>query len=288
MTAVLDGVARLGYEIEDVDLSKPLDDETAARLEDVIVRNSVVVFRNQKLTPEQHKAFGARLGELAIHVAKTYLLPGHPEIYVVSNIVENGRNIGVSDAGPTWHSDFSYLAAPAKYSLLYGLEVPVIDGEPKGDTSFASTFAAYDALPESRKRELAPLKVIYRYGDQYEKRRQSGSKLVALTGEQRQETPDVMHPVIRTHPRSGRKCIYISDGTAVGVVGMPEAEGRQLIRELVDHCTQPQFVYRHKWRVGDLVVWDNCSSLHKANSKDYALPYRRRMHRVTVNGSVPF
>jgi taurine dioxygenase len=288
MTAVLEESARLGYEITDVDLSRPLDDATVERLESLIVRHSVVVFRRQQLAPAQHKAFGARLGSLAIHVAKTYLLPDHPEIYIVSNIVENGRNIGVADAGPTWHSDFSYLPAPAKYSLLYALEVPVIAGEAKGDTSFAGTFAAYDALPEQRKRELEPLRVIYRYGDQYEKRRQSGSTLVALTGEQRQQTPDVMHPVIRTHPKSGRKCIYVSDGTAVGVVGMPEAEGRQLIRELIDHCTQPQFVYRHRWRVGDLVVWDNCSSLHKANSKDYALPYRRRMHRVTVSGSVPF
>ncbi|OGA25041.1 MAG: hypothetical protein A3I02_11315 [Betaproteobacteria bacterium RIFCSPLOWO2_02_FULL_67_26] len=288
MTAVLDDNARLGFEISDVDLSKPLDDATVERLENEIVRHSVVVIRDQKITPEQHKAFGARLGELAIHVAKAYLLPGHPEVYIVSNVVENGRNIGVSDAGPTWHSDFSYLPAPAKYSLLYALEVPVIDGEPKGDTSFASTFAAYDALPEKRKRELESLKVIYRYGDQYEKRRQSGSQLVALTGEQRQQTPDVMHPMVRTHPKSGRKCIYISDGTAAGVVGMAESEGRQLIRELIDHCTQPRFVYRHRWRVGDLVVWDNCSSLHKANSKDYALPYRRRMHRVTVSGSVPF
>jgi len=278
----------LGFEIKGVDLAQPVDDETIRAIEDAVVKHSVVFFRNQHLTPEQHKGFGARLGEPAIHVAKTYLLPGHPEIYIVSNVVEYGRNIGVADAGPTWHSDFSYLPAPASYSMLYALEVPVIDGEAKGDTSFASTYAAYDALPEGRKRELERLRVIYRYGDQYEKRRQSGAKLVALTEEQKKETPDVTHPIIRTHPKSGRKCIYVSDGTSVGVVGMPENEGKQLIRELIDHCTQPEFVYRHKWQVGDLVIWDNCSSLHRANSKDYALPYRRRMHRVTVNGTVPF
>lgn len=278
----------LGCEITGVDLSQNLDDETFREIEHAIVEHSMVVIRDQKLTPEQHKAFGRRLGELAIHVAKTYLLPGHPEIYVVSNIVENGRNIGVSDAGPTWHSDFSYLPAPASYSLLYALEVPVIDGVPRGDTSFASTFAAYDALPDKQKHEFEGLKIIYRYGDQYENRRLSGSKLVSLTEEQQQETPDVAHPIIREHPKSGRKCIYVSDGPSVGVVGMSKEESRRLIRELIDHCTRPEFVYVHKWKMGDLVVWDNCSSLHRANSKDYALPYRRRMHRVTVNGTVPF
>ena len=289
MTISIEGRDRpLGFEIRGVDLSKPVGDDTAKAVEDALVEHSVVFLRNQKLTPEQHKGFGARFGDLAIHVAKTYLLPGHPEIYIVSNIVENGRNIGVADAGPTWHSDFSYLPAPAKYSLLYALEVPVIDGEAKGDTSFASTFAAYDALPEKRKRELENLKVVYRYGDQYEKRRASGSTLVPLSDEQKAQTPDVIHPIIRRHPKSGRKCIFISDGTSVGVVGLPEQEGKQLVQELISHCTRPEFVYRHKWQVGDLVIWDNCSSLHRANSKDYALPYRRRMHRVTVNGSVPF
>jgi taurine dioxygenase len=278
----------LGYEVSGVDLTQDLDDGTFRQIEDALVRHSVIFIRNQRLSPDQHVRFARRFGELAIHVAKAYLLPGFPEIYIVSNIVENGRNIGVSDAGPTWHSDFSYLRAPASYSMLYALEVPVIDGEARGDTWFASTFAAYDALPEARKRELEGLEVIYRYGDQYEQRRKGGSKLVPLTEEQRKETPDVAHPVVRTHPKSGRKCIFVSDGTAVGVVGMGEAEGKQLIRELIDHCTREEFVYRHKWQVGDIVIWDNCSSLHRANSKDYALPYRRRMHRTTVTGTVPF
>ena len=276
----------LGFEIAGVDLSQPLDRETVEAIDSAIVEHSVVVIRDQRLTPAQHVAFSRLLGEPAIHTNRNYLLAEHPEVYIVSNIVENGRNIGVADAGPTWHSDFSYLAAPAKYSLLYALEVPVIDGIARGDTSFASTFAAYDALPAKRKRELEGLAVIYSYGDQYEKRRQSGSKLVPLS--EREKPPEVAHPVIRTHPKSGRKSIFVSDGTAVGVRGMAEDEGRQLLRELIDHCTQPDFVYRHNWRVGDLVIWDNCSSLHRANSKDYELPYRRRMHRTTLTGSVPF
>src|SRR5688572_29732670 len=151
----------LGFEIGGVDLTQPLDPDTVAEIEAAIVEHSVVFIRGQQLTPAQHVAFSRRLGEPAIHTNKNYLLAEHPEVYIVSNIVENGRNIGVPDAGPTWHSDFSYLAAPAKYSLLYAVEVPVVDGTARGDTSFASTFAAYDALPESRKRELAGLKVIY-------------------------------------------------------------------------------------------------------------------------------
>lgn len=276
----------LGFEIAGVDLSQPLDADTVEAIDAAIVEHSVVVIRDQRLTPAQHVAFSRRLGEPAIHTNKNYLLAEHPEVYIVSNIVENGRNIGVADAGPTWHSDFSYLAAPAKYSLLYALEVPVIDGVARGDTSFASTFAAYDALPDTRKRELEGLAVIYSYGDQYEKRRRSGSSLVPLS--EQEKPPEVAHPLIRTHPKSGRKCIFVSDGTAVGVRGMAEDEGRHLVRELIDHCTQPDFVYRHNWRVGDLVIWDNCSSLHRANSKHYELPYRRRMHRTTLTGSVPF
>ncbi len=276
----------LGFEIRGLDLSEELDPGMIEEIEQAIVEHSVVVIRNQHLTPAQHVAFSRLLGEPAIHTNKNYLLPGYPEIYVVSNIVENGRNIGVADAGPTWHSDFSYLPAPAKYSLLHALEVPVIEGIARGDTSFASTFAAYDALPQSRRDELEGLRIVYRYADQYEKRRQAGSRLAPLTDAER--PPDVSHPVIRTHPRSGRKCIFISEGTSAGFEGVGETEGRQLLGELIAHCTQTQFVYRHNWRVGDLVIWDNCSSLHKANSKDYALPHRRRMHRTTIAGTVPF
>ena len=276
----------LGFEISGVDLTQTLDRDTVEQIEAAIVEHSVVFIRGQHLTPAQHVAFSRLLGEPAIHTNRNYLLAEHPEVYIVSNIVENGRNIGVPDAGPTWHSDFSYLAAPAKYSLLYAVEVPVIDGTARGDTSFASTFAAYDALSESRKRDLAGLRVIYRYGDQYEKRRQAGSKLVPLSGDEK--PPDVAHPVIRTHPKSGRKSIFVSDGTSAGFQGVSEDEGRALLRELIEHCTQPEFVYRHSWRVGDLVIWDNCSSLHRANSKDYELPHRRRMHRTTLTGSVPF
>lgn len=276
----------LGVEIAGLDLAQGVSQETAREIEDALGKYPVVFFRGQNLTPAQHVAFGRELGEPAIHTNKNYLLSGQSEIYIVSNIIENGRNIGVSDAGPTWHSDFSYLPAPAKYSLLYALEVPVIEGIPRGDTSFASTYAAYDALSDQRKRELDGLRIVYRYGDQYEKRRQSGSKLVGLTDEEK--TPDVVHPIVRTHPRTGRKCLYVSDGTAAGVMGMSEEDGKRLIRELIDHCTRPEFVYRHQWQVGDLVIWDNCSSLHRANSKDYDLPYRRRMHRVTLDGKMPF
>jgi taurine dioxygenase len=280
--------APLGAAIAGIDLADDVDQATFRAAESAFIDNQVVVFRDQRLSEARHIAFSRRFGELEIHVLKQYLHPDHPEILLISNIVEDGRPIGIADAGQYWHTDLSYVAAPSRCSLLYALELPVDEaGETRGDTLFASALAAYDALPEAMKNRLAPLRAIHRYGDRYERMKSEGGVRTALSDEQRRQVPEVTHPVVRTHPKSGRKSLYVNEGFTTGIVGMPEDESRDLLAELVEHVKRPEFIYRHKWRKGDMLMWDNCSVQHRAVA-DYALPLRRRMHRTTVRGMVPF
>ena len=280
--------AALGAEIV-FDLSRAIDDRTFAELEGIFHDNIVVFFRDQHLTNEQHIAFSRRFGELEIHIVKKYLLPDYPEILLVSNIKNDaGEHIGLADAGFTWHSDTSYRKNPSRCSLLYAKEVPHRDGKPLGDTVFANCIAAYEALPDAMKRRLAGTKAIHRYSM---RRRVDNSPRPKLTAAQLAETPDIAHPIVRSHPYTGRKALYVTAGECIGIVlrdgeQMPEDEALDMIAELDAHCVRPEFCYRHSWRIGDLVMWDNASAMHLAIC-DYALPERRLMHRTTVIGSEP-
>jgi taurine dioxygenase len=277
--------ATLGAEIE-FDLAGPTDEATFREIEAAFHDNIVVFFRGQSLSSERHIEFSRRFGELEIHIVKKYLLPGYPEILLVSNITNAaGEHIGLADAGFTWHSDVSYRQFPSRCSLLYAKEVPhAADGTVLGDTVFANCIAAYDALPAATQRRLAGLKAIHRYSM---RRRIENSPRPKLTQAQLDETPDIAHPIVRTHPYTGRKAIYVTAGECIGIEGMPEGEALDLIAELDAHCVRPEFLYRHRWRVGDLVMWDNASAMHLAIC-DYALPERRLMHRTTVVGGQPF
>jgi len=276
--------AALGAEIG-VDLSRPIDDATFGEIETAFHDNIVVFFRRQNLSNEQHIAFSRRFGELEIHIVKKYLQPGYREILLVSNIQnEAGEHIGLADAGFTWHSDVSYRQFPSRCSLLYAKEVPERDGVALGDTVFANCIAAYEALPAAMKRRLEGLKAIHRYSS---RRRIANSPRPKLTQAQLDETPDIAHPIVRTHPFTGRKAIYVTAGECIGIEGVPEDEAVDLIAELDAHCVKPQFLYRHHWQAGDLVMWDNASAMHLAIC-DYALPERRLMHRTTVIGTQPF
>jgi len=280
--------AALGAEIV-FDLSRAIDDRTFAELEGIFHDNIVVFFRDQHLTNEQHIAFSRRLGDLEIHIVKKYLLPEDPEILLVSNIKNDaGEHIGLADAGFTWHSDTSYRKNPSRCSLLYAKEVPHRDGKPLGDTVFANCIAAYEALPDAMKRRLAGTKAIHRYSM---RRRVDNSPRPKLTAAQLAETPDIAHPIVRSHPYTGRKALYVTAGECIGIVlrdgeQMPEDEALDMIAELDAHCVRAEFCYRHSWRIGDLVMWDNASAMHLAIC-DYALPERRLMHRTTVIGPEP-
>ena len=288
---------RLGAEVSGLDLSQPLDDATFGRISDAFFEHQVVVFREQRLTPAQQVAFTRRFGELEHHVRKEHRLAEHPEVLVVSNVVdESGRAIGVQDAGRFWHSDLSYKSIPSLLSALYALEVPVKESVVLGDTSFASTVAAYEALPDALKRRVQGLRNVhsYRYYRAKNAHAQTeeqarGARAVqehTPSEEQLKSVPDVEVPVVRTHPVTGRKGLFVNEAHTACIVGLPEEESRALLAQLCAHIVKAEFRYEHRWRAGDLLMWDNVAVQHKANF-DYDLPLRRVMHRTTVRGSLP-
>src|SRR5271155_2189978 len=235
--AVKKSGAACGAEIG-FDLAQDIDDPTFHEIERIFHDNIVVVFREQRLTNERHIEFSSRFGELETHIVKKYLLSGFPEILLISNIHDDrGEHIGLADAGFTWHSDTSYRRRPSRCSLLYAKEVPQRDGRPLGDTVFANAIAAYEALPERMKERLAGLKAIHRYSA---RRRVADSPRPKLTPGQLDETPDIAHPIVRTHPYTGRRSLYVTAGECIGIEGMPDAEAIDLIAELDTHCVRPE------------------------------------------------
>lgn len=277
--------APCGAEIAGVDLAQPVGDSLFREIEDAFHRFGVVVFRGQRLTAEQHIAFSRRFGELDINVRSRFNKPEHPEILVVSNVVENGEPIGVQDAGRYWHSDLCYLPRPSRCSLLYAFEVPVKDGVALGDTLFASAPAAYDALPDELRQKLAGKKAVHSYVHTYDRKVKEFDR-TPVEKENRAAPPDVLHPVVRTHPFTGTKCLYVNEGYTTRIEGLPRDESERLLKFLFGHVTRPEFIYRHRWQAGDLLMWDNCLVQHKAVF-DYAAPLRRRMERTTITGTAP-
>lgn len=288
----------LGAEISGVDLSRPLDDDTFSQVYKAFFDNEVVFFRNQKITPEQQIAFTRRFGVLEQHVRKEARLGGFPEILIISNLLDDqGKAIGSQDAGRFWHSDLSYKKEPSMLSALYSIEVPEKDGKVHGDTGFASTTAAYDALPAEMRQRVAGLKNVhsYRYyrnknrAAQAEERARGGRTIQEpeLTEAQLSSVPDIETPLVRTHPVTGRKGLFVNEAHTSHIPGMPPAESEALLKELYRHITRPEFQYVHSWRPGDLLMWDNCAVQHKATF-DYDLPMRRLMYRTTVRGTAPF
>ena len=276
----------IGAEIHGVDLSCPVTDTQLGDITEAFHLHEVIVFRDQRLTSEQHVAFSRRFGELDINVRSRFNRKDYPEILVVSNVVENGEPIGVQDAGRYWHSDLCYLREPSRCSLLHALEVPVKDGVALGDTLFASASAAYEALSPEMKERLAGRRAVNSYVHTYDRKVREFNR-TPVEKENRTAPPDVMHPVVRTHPQTGKKCLYVNEGYSTQIYGLPRDESDELLGFLFGHITRADFVYRHRWRAGDLLMWDNCLVQHKAVF-DYALPLRRRMERTTVRGAVPF
>lgn len=280
----------VGVEVTGVDLSQELDADTFATIERAFNGNGVAYFRGQHLTPEQLLRFSRRFGTLEKHVRQEYALPGYPEIHLISNVKDGERSIGSAYAGDDWHTDLCFMQKPSRCSLLYSVEVPVKDGKPLGDTEFCSAAYAYETLPEDLKEALRGRRAIFQYHRAQERKRRQRAHdhpRPELTAEQKAATPDIMHPAIRTHPITGRKCLYVNQTYTFGLEGMTEEQSQPLLERLYAHITRPDLVYRHKWQVGDLLMWDNCLTQHKAIA-DYALPLRRLMYRTAIEGTVPF
>ncbi len=267
-----------GAEILGVDLPSA-DEGTLDEVVDAFHRHGAIVLRDQTMTPDDLLAFVRRFGEPEEHTLQEFTLPGYPNIYVLSNHVVDGRAIGAHNDGVGWHTDRSYTAEPVMSTLLYAVEVP-----PEGsDTLLADLCAAWDALPAERQIELEGLVLHHSYAH-FMRNREFGRQEVSQ--EIKDQNPDVWHPLVRTHPADGRKALWVSTGTVVDVVGAPNPPGLDLIDELVEFATQDRFVYRHKWRVGDVLMWDNRCTLHTGTLYDDTR-YFRLMHRLWVKGDRP-
>lgn len=277
--------AALGAEIKGVDLSQPLSAQAFARIEDELHAHGVIYIRDQAIDDARFLAFSHLFGpELDIHPFRQYAKPDHPEIFILSNIIENGRQIGALDAAQYWHTDLSYTTHPSRVSILYALEIPVQDERALGNTEFASAAAAYDALPAAMKARLQGLRAAHLA--EKPKVRTSGFMRPLDAGTKSRLAP-VVHPVVRTHPFTGRKCLYVNEGFTTHIVDIERAESDTLLAELFARQTRAEFVHAHSWRAGDVVMMDNCLCIHQGIG-DYALPLRRRIHRTIVKGSVPF
>jgi taurine dioxygenase len=265
-----------GAEARAVDLSQPLDDPAFAEIEQAFLRAQVLVFRDQRLTPAQFMAFARRFGPPEPHVIDQFHHPADPNILILSNRVENGRPLGLADAGTYFHTDYSYLDVPARATTLYSIEVPAAGG----DTLFANQYAAYDDLPAATKRRIDPLVAIHHYGNRDNEDETTRTVASVLNDAQKQQMPLVTHPVVRSHPATGRKALYAVSGSSFGIVDMPEDEARALLDELAAHATQPKYRLSVSYGVGDVVIWDNASLLHSATLVDPTHP--RTLWRITL------
>jgi taurine dioxygenase len=268
----------LGAEVLEMRVAA-VDDAAFAGLYEAFLAHRMLLFRDQDLAPADQVAFARRFGEVQIHVMDQYHQHGHPELYYLSNVGPDGRPNGRHpDRGTlAWHTDGSWRPVTGQATILYAERIPA-EG---GDTSFADMYGAYDALPEAERRRLAGLRAVHNLD--FSRTRRHGEQ--PMTERQRAEVPPVDHPVVRTHPETGRRCLYLGDH-AESIVGMDYAAGRALIEALNARAVADTTVYRHRWRPGDLMVWDNRCLMHKAEPYDTATE-ARVIRRCTVLGETP-
>lgn len=261
-----------GVEIGGIDLARAdaVALQQVARLQS---GTSLLLLRDQAIDAAAYLRLGREFGELMPHTRLEYTVPEHPEIYVLTNKKQDGRPLGVHLDGLGWHSDGTYLERPLAATLLHALEVPEVGG----DTLFADTIAAYAALPDADRARLAALRVTYSFTWFMQTRFPD----YVVTDRQRRENPDVSHPLVVRRPSDGVPGLYMSNGSARGIEGMTDAEGRALLADLTAHVTQERFVHRHRWRAGDIVIWNNLCTLHSATLYDDQR-YQRLLHRLWV------
>ena len=293
----------LGAEIKGLDLSRPIDATARSELLELFWRHKVVVIRGQDVDPDGFIRFAEAFGPIEPFFISAYNLPSHPQIYVLSNVRKDGKPIGRDGAGTHWHSDSTFTEKPSSVTLLHGVVVPARGG----DTLFADTADAYERLDPATKALIDGKRAIHRYqrkefvfsGDRAvdEAERAEIERLKALrlaeeaatapspTAQRSNREPDRLHPLVRTHPFTGRKALYLNDEMTVGIEGMPDAEAVPLLHRLCEAATDPDRVLRFKWRQGDIVAWDNAATVHTAT---FTPPDELRvMHRLTVEGTVP-
>jgi taurine dioxygenase len=274
--------APLGAEVIGLDTGAPLDDDDIAVLRAAHVRHHVLVFRDQQISPRQQVRFSRRFGPLQIHVLRKFQLASDPEVLVVSNIRENGEPIGLGDAGVFWHSDLSYKPLPSLGSMLHAQELPATGG----DTLFANQHLAFDTLPGHLRRAIAGKRAEHHYLAKYAELQRLNPWRPDLTQAQIDEVPPAIHPVVRTHPESGRQALFVSEHFTTRILDMPEDESADVLAALFAHSTAPALIYRHRWLPGDMVFWDNRSVMHQAAG--CPPEQRRKLYRTTIEGDAPY
>ena len=264
----------LGAEVQDVDLAQPLSNSEFDQIHQAFLDSGILLFRDQKITREQHIAFSRRFGELDNHDSLPRdRHPDYPELLLVTNIAkENGKPSDSKYTGQQWHSDMSFTPVPSLGSLLLGITIPPVGG----DTMFTNMYRAYDTLSDGMKKMIEGLHGIHTGTRKVDDPNSDREK------EQRKINPPIAQPVVRVHPETGRKALYIGEKVSC-FVDMTTEESKPLIEYLVRHATRPQFVYRHQWRADDIVLWDNRCTMHMAPA-DYDRSYIRHMRRTTLEG----
>lgn len=283
----------LGAEVRGIDLAAPMSSETFDALIRAWYDHLVLVFPDQHLTNEQHIAFSRRIGELEVHPSGKYVLKDYPELLLLTNKRDDAGNyISLRDGGTVWHSDLSYMQYPSLGSLLYAIDVPG-DG---GDTEWANMYLAYEVLPQALKDRVAGLKAVHQFDatdnprlvppDHIRKKGTANSMWEKKSEEAKARTPDVVHPVVRMHPGTGRKALFVNRRFTLRIEGMPARESENLLLELFDYCEHPDHVYHHHWTRNQLVMWDNRCTIHLAcgGVPDDQI---RTMQRTTVRGEIP-
>ncbi|MNM05169.1 Alpha-ketoglutarate-dependent taurine dioxygenase [compost metagenome] len=274
--------APLGAQVLGLDLAQPLSPGDFQRLHHAHLDHHVLVFRDQRITPRQQVDFSRRFGPLQIHVLRQFQLPTQPEVLVISNIVEDGQPIGLGDAGHFWHSDLSYKEVPSLGSMLHAQELP----DEGGDTVFANMHLAWESLPAALRHAVRGARAEHSYLSQYEELRRRNPWRPALTQAQIDEVTPVTHPVVRVHPETGRRALFVSEHFTTRIVGLPDDESRALLDELFAHSVRPEHLYVHRWQPQDLVFWDNRSLMHLATG--CPPEQRRKLYRTTIEGDAPY
>ncbi|HML11726.1 MAG TPA: TauD/TfdA family dioxygenase [Xanthobacteraceae bacterium] len=265
-----------GAEVVGLDFTQPIDAEARATLNEAFAEHHVLVMRDQHFGPEEFKVAAQVFGELQQHDKKEHHVPGHADVYYVSNDeIVNGRRV---IPGETFHTDHSNHPRPPKATMLYAVELPSTGG----DTQYVNMHGAYDDLPAGTKARIDGLKAVHVYLSKYSPR-----PLGAISAESLRDVPPPgVHPLVRTHPDNGRKALYLNPVRIESIVGMEDDDALKLIDELMRHSTQKKYEYRHQWRYGDWVIWDNRSVMHQANP-DYDMNERRYLYRLMLKGEVP-
>ena len=273
--------APIGAEVTGVDLGRPVAAGVAGEIGARLREHAVLVFRDQRMSPEAQVALTRQLGEPEVHVLDDFTLPGMPEVFVVSNVRRDGKPVGAVNAGQYWHSDLSYTAQPTFASMLHAREVPA----GRGETVFAGMVRAYETLPADVGKRIDGRRAVHDYTLAYETVFADNPDRT-LTPEQEAAVPPVAHPVVRTQVRTGRKALYVNPGFTRRIVGMEAEESRELLDLLFARATDAANLYTHRWRKGDFVMWDNSVTMHKALA-NYADGDVRHMLRTSVKGEAP-